>query len=557
MGILREIIARFDITADTSELDKLNKKMNQARENVNSMAKGMAAAWAAAGAGAYYLVNAASDANESMNVLRQTFKDNSDEVVAWSQNLAKEIGRSEYTLQEAAGRFGAFLQPVFRGSSQDITKMSEQLTALAVDLSSFYNTSEEEAIMRLFSGMSGETEAVRRLGIDISDTSLDALNQSNGDNRRLASLSLQEKTLLRFQKIIQDTAEKQGDAARTAGDFANTMRRLQEQVKYLTVEMGQSLMPAAMKLTRWIEDKAIPFMKDLGQTTRVLDSAFELMAGATAALAISWIALNPQVALAATAFAALIAMYDEIRTFQDGGTTAFGDFIQEVTGANDPLKWFSDSMQEVVGSFDYAIASLLDGVATLVGKFYGVDGELVDDRGVVITRRTAAEKRAAAGKQNEGSRESSFQQALLDAAANENYAAFPGIFKQYGHTMPRSTQEMNSLAKSKRVQALRAGLGIASETDVAEGLAPQALNNFNAVTGHADQGANAGNPMVRSQVAQNPIPWSMSREGVQPMVYQMNVTIGKIEGDPNKVTGALDQHLRNAKAIVGEKKQAQ
>jgi hypothetical protein len=556
MGILRDVIARFDVTADTSELDKLNKKMNQARENVNAMAKGMAAAWAAAGAGAYYLVNAASDANESMNVLRQTFKENSDEVVAWSQNLAKQIGRSEYTLQEAAGRFGAFLQPVFRGSSQDIAKMSEQLTALAVDLSSFYNTSEEEAIMRLFSGMSGETEAVRRLGIDISDTSLDALNKENGDNRRLASLTLQEKTLLRFQKIIKDTAEKQGDAARTAGDFANTMRRLQEQVKYLAVEMGQALMPAAMKLTHWLEDKAIPLLKDLGQTSTVLGSALELLVGATGVLAASWLALNPSLVLAGAAFAGIIALYDDLRSFQQGGNSIIGDFIQETTGTNDPLKWFSDQMQEVVGKFDMAIARLQDFGIELQRKFFGgYDGPIqLDNNGKVINNQAAAERRASAGKQNEASRESSFQQALLDAAAREDYGAFPKIFKQYGHTMPRSAQEMNNLAKGKRAQALRAQLSIPTETDVAEGLASQP--QYSAGQGPLVKGANAGNGLAREAVSQGAFPNSPMDNSKTPF-YQMNVHIDKVEGDPNKLTGALDQHLRNAKAIVGEKKQAQ
>jgi hypothetical protein len=180
------------------------------------MASSAGAGFAAVAYGAYKAVSAASNADESLNVLRQTFKGNSDAVVQWSKTIGKEVGRSEYTLQEAAGRFGSFLSPVFKDSGVDITKMSERLAELAVDLGSFYNTSDEEAAMRLFSGMSGETEAVRRLGIDISDSSLKDLHKKSGDKRAYESLDLATKTQLRFTKILADTVDKQGDAFRSA-----------------------------------------------------------------------------------------------------------------------------------------------------------------------------------------------------------------------------------------------------------------------------------------------------------------------------------------------------
>lgn len=543
MGILREIIARFDITADSKPIDELDKKMKRARDTIESLGKQMAAGWAAAGASAYYLVNAASDANESMNVLRQTFKDNSDEVVAWSQNLAKQLGRSEYTLQEAAGRFGAFLQPVFRDSNQDITKMSEQLSALAVDLSSFYNTSEEEAIMRLFSGMSGETEAVRRLGIDISDTSLDALNKKNGDNRRLASLSLQEKTLLRFQKIIQDTAEKQGDAARTAGDFANTTRRLQEQVKTLTIEMGQALLPYAMELARIIETRVIPVLKDLGMTSRFLESSFELAEYATGILTISFIALNAKAAAMTALMVGLILAYDDLKTFLEGGNSVLGEFITYVTDVKDPLDWWNKKLNEGIGWLDMFFAAIQD-----LGYILTHPSTWTSEEGYSVNR-DAARARVEANQKQAGNLEAAYQQRLLQAAAGENYGQIKDIHKEFGRSTG-TTDELNSEAKAMRVRALRNGLAIPTETDVAEGLAPDVAPS------PLVKAPNQGNGMVLDAASRGQFPNSPLDASKTP-IYQVNFNIEKLEGDPRKAAGWANEALRGAKQALGEKKQAQ
>jgi hypothetical protein len=507
----------------------------------------MAAGWSAAGAGAYYLVDAASDANEQLNVLNATFKGNSDEVIRWSQTLAKELGRSEYTLQEAAGRFGAFLQPVFRGSSMDIAGMSEQLSKLAIDLSSFYNVSEEESIMRLFSGMSGETEAVRRLGIDISDTSLDALNKSNGDNRRLASLSLQEKSLLRFQKIILDTAEKQGDAARTAGGFANTMRRLQEQVKTLTIEMGQGLMPLAMKLAKILETKVIPVLKDLGQTSRALESAFEMAMGATAVLAVSFAILNAQALSLGAVMVGLLFVYDDLQTFLEGGTSVIGDFIKDITGTSDPLRLFNEKLNESVGTLDMFFAKMGDGVATLWGKFFGYNGETVDAEGHVTTRQDAAQGRIDANKKAGGNLEAAFQQRLIAAASGENYGAFKDVHKEFGRTTG-NTQELTDRAKAARVKALRNGLAIPTANDVAEGLAPDVAPS------PLIKAPNAGNGMVLDAASRGAFPNSPMDPSKTP-IYQINFNIETVDGDARKAQGWADGVMRGTMNAVSERKQ--
>jgi hypothetical protein len=353
-GALRDVLARFSVLVDDSPLTKLDRRINQAKDNVKKFATRAAVGFGIAAAGAFKLVMAASDATEALNVLTQTFGTNKDEVLAWSKTFGREVGRSQYTLQESVGRFGAFLEPMFKGTDVQFDLMSRRLSELAVDLASFYNTSDEEAQLRLSSGMQGETEAVRRLGVDIGDTALQDFSRKRGDNRNIASMTLQEKTLLRFHKILEDTKTKQGDAKRTANDFANSLRRLQDKVKTLSVELGKRLMPMAKSLLGWLE-KTFDSAGRLALRTETLKTALiflavygikrvtdALIALRTAALLNGmsmWTMLKPMT-LAAAKMAGLalafLAIEDAV-AFLSGKESIIGDMLKELTGLSDPL----------------------------------------------------------------------------------------------------------------------------------------------------------------------------------------------------------------------------
>jgi hypothetical protein len=244
--VAREILANIGVIVDLKPLKELDKSVDQAKKSLVLL--GRVGAGFGAAQGAFKLVQMASHATETMNILRTTFAENSDAVVQWSKTIGKEMGRSEFTMQEMVSKFGAFLEPQFKGNLPLITDMSEQLSQLAIDLGSFYDMSDKDAIMNLFSGMSGETEAVRKFGIDISDSALEAFNKANGDPRTMRALNLREKTLLRFKKIMLDTEKAQGDAVKTAGEWAGQLKRFQDRLKTVGVTLGRRILPLAMKL---------------------------------------------------------------------------------------------------------------------------------------------------------------------------------------------------------------------------------------------------------------------------------------------------------------------
>lgn len=357
---LRDIIARFGVQIDGEEkLAKINKELDKSKGSFTEMA---AAAWlavegaealaAALGGLAGFTMkttNAASHAEEVLAGLKQTFEENSAAILAWTVDTSKALGRSEYALQEYALQFGAVLQPLFRGSDKDITHMTKTLTQLTLDLASFYDTTEEEAQMRIFSGLNGETESVRRYGIDISDTTLHAFNKQQGDDRSMQALTRAEKAYLIYQKILIDTEKKQGDVVRSQGRWADSVKRLSALWAKLEIVLGQKIMPVMMSIAEYGTQFLLDVIQ-LVEKSSFLEGAWVTIgvllaegAAAAAGMLVSFFGIEAVLGTMAAAAGSIIAItmaflvIEDIVTFLRGGKSVFGDWLKDVTGLEEPL----------------------------------------------------------------------------------------------------------------------------------------------------------------------------------------------------------------------------
>ena len=142
--------------------------------------------------------------------------------------------------------------------------MSQQLTQLGYDLSSFYNISVEEAMQKLKSGFSGELEPLRNLGYDLSQAKLEAIALSLGIDKSVSSMTQAEKAQLRYYAVMTQVTQVQGDMARTLEDPANQLRIFQAQLQMAARSLGNIFIPAlnailpyaiaAAKVIRYLAD---------------------------------------------------------------------------------------------------------------------------------------------------------------------------------------------------------------------------------------------------------------------------------------------------------------
>ena len=122
--------------------------------------------------------------------------------------------------------------------------MSQQLTQLGYDISSFYNINVEDAMLKLQSGLSGELEPLRRIGYDLSQARLEAEALSLGIEKNFSDMTQAEKAYLRYYAILTQVTQAQGDMSRTLDAPSNQLRILKEQATQAARALGEIFIPA-------------------------------------------------------------------------------------------------------------------------------------------------------------------------------------------------------------------------------------------------------------------------------------------------------------------------
>jgi len=186
-----------------------------------------------------------SNITEVENVVDAAFGSMAGKAYDFAKNAASQFGLSELAAKQYSGTMMAMLKSsgVAQGAASD---MSIALAGLAGDLASFYNIETDEAFRKLRAGISGETEPLKQLGINMNIANLEAYAMANGINKAYKEMTLAEQTTLRYNYIIAKTGDAQGDFARTAGTWANQLRLLRLNIQSISAIIGQGLIAALL-----------------------------------------------------------------------------------------------------------------------------------------------------------------------------------------------------------------------------------------------------------------------------------------------------------------------
>lgn len=181
-----------------------------------------------------------SDLAEVQNVVDVTFGSLNRTIDHFAKNAIKQFGLSELSAKQYASTMGAMLKSMGMTTEQ-AAAMSMQIAGLAGDMASFYNLSGEDAFGKLRAGISGETEPMKQLGINLSVANLEQYALAQGIAKTYDAMSEQEKALLRYNYLLSVTSDAQGDFARTSHSWANQTKILSEQFNSLKATIGQGL----------------------------------------------------------------------------------------------------------------------------------------------------------------------------------------------------------------------------------------------------------------------------------------------------------------------------
>ncbi|MFV0634624.1 hypothetical protein [Demequina sp.] len=276
----------------------------------------------------------ASDLGESLNALNVTYGDASEGVAKLGEEAARNLGLSNVDFNNLAVQFSAFSKTI-AGEGGNVTGTLDDLTTRASDFASVMNLDVAESASLFQSGLAGETEPLRRYGIDLSAAAVEAYALADATINTADGFSEAEKVQARYGSLMEQTAQTQGDFANTSGELANSQRILSAEWDNMRAELGTKFLPVATEVTGWILNEGLPafqsFIDDLDDPTTSIGSIVDSLgtiggAAATAAESL-WDAFGDDVINfidvgAGYGSALLEGFSDVVGAYEEGGMPA-------------------------------------------------------------------------------------------------------------------------------------------------------------------------------------------------------------------------------------------
>lgn len=244
------------------ELKKLDGQMDKhldSQKKTESSLGRLKTAWIASAAaitGAIVVVNkminAASDLTEQQNKFNVVFDDTAVSMSIANraiEELNESYAMSRREAYEYVGTLGNLLKSMGQ-TPETAAQMSGSLVKLAADLGSFNNVGTEEVLIAIRSALVGESEPMRRLGVDVSQVTLQLEAMKLGMSGNVSQMDQSTKMLLAYQAIMRQTTDAQGDMIRTADSYVNVSKKLDAVMEDSSATLGERMLPIAVTLKK-------------------------------------------------------------------------------------------------------------------------------------------------------------------------------------------------------------------------------------------------------------------------------------------------------------------
>lgn len=196
-------------------------------------------------------VEAASNVEEMENKFNVVFGDMADEVDKWAEQFADSVGRNKNTIKTYLADQQNLLVG-FGMTREEGSKLSEQMTTLALDIASFSNQDEDVAVNAMTKAVMGESEAAKTLGAVLNDTTRAETMAALGMSGTYDSLSQLEKMQVNYNAILRQSPDAVGDCVRSMGSYESSTRQLKAAQEEFKEFIGGQLLPVMSVFVQWV-----------------------------------------------------------------------------------------------------------------------------------------------------------------------------------------------------------------------------------------------------------------------------------------------------------------
>ena len=238
------------LLGSSRKMDSAVKRMNQGISSLlGSLGLGIGiAAFVMLGRQA---VETASDIQEVQNVVDTAFGSMTYKMEKFADTAITQFGISKLSAKQMGSTFMAMGRSMV-SSMETASDMAVALTGRAADMASFYNKTAEETATALKSIYTGETETLKEYGVVMTEVNLQEYAYQKGIKKKLSAMTQEEKVMLRYNYVMEQTALAAGDFAKTTDSWANQTRILSEQFKELLSVIGGGLIVALTPVVRFL-----------------------------------------------------------------------------------------------------------------------------------------------------------------------------------------------------------------------------------------------------------------------------------------------------------------
>ena len=341
----------------------------------------------------HFIAQAVTESNkyqEDLNLFTVALGQYAAEAQNYAEKVSDVMGIDPAQWLRNQGVFNTLLTG-FGDTAERAQLMSQNLTQLGYDISSFFNISIEDAMQKLQSGISGELEPLRRLGYDLSQARLEQTALNLGIKESVANMTQAEKAELRYYAIMTQVTTAQGDMARTLQAPANQLRILQAQLTQAARAIGNIFIPALNAI--------LPYAIAVVQVIREIANALANLAGFkltevdysgvnSAAVGAGSLADNlDDAAGAAKKLKQYTAGFDELNVFAPNTGSGSGAGAGGAGGFDFDLPTYDflgDAVQTRIGEIKKMIEDTLAEITTIVSGFMLAVGAILVVTGVNI-----------------------------------------------------------------------------------------------------------------------------------------------------------------------------
>ncbi len=366
-----------------ANLKALSEQLKKIGDKMTEVGKSMTTKVTAPIVAGYTLASKyASDYEENLNKLDVAFGSNSQAVKDWANTARTEFGLSKVQATDAASAFGALGKGIGL-TETEAANMSTTLAGLSADLGSYFNVGVDESAKALEGIFTGESEALKKFGVVMTDTNLQKFAEDQGLVWK--EMDQTQKTMLRYQYVLDKTKDAQGDFSRTSDGTANSLKVFQASLQDLGTAIGSNLLPIITPVIQKITELLNKFNELSPRTQKIITIVGLIVAALGPALVI--------VGTLITSIGTIIGVLGAVTLPMIGIVAAIGAVVaagvllyknwdknkaKAIAFKNTVVKTFNDFKAKVTSTFNSIrdaivkpIQTAIDKVKSIVNKIKG------------------------------------------------------------------------------------------------------------------------------------------------------------------------------------------